>query len=355
MGELENQLAKEKMIKQQAEKDSKRKDDGSYDDFEAGNSMHHDPKYKFKQLKQPSHGDGARNTTSPNPPTPVKLNLAQNSGAGAASRFMNRKKELLNQYYGIEAPVAPTPAPATNGPSQVVEQAPISHSIPSNHSTTREPPVRNIIKMPKAVASVTSVPTRADYQQQLEANLERKRKREGKDPDYKKGKGSKGGKGNKKNQWDEAYKPKIKTAADDLETEVEANKEEKRKTRGKPPKKCLADSPERDDMTGSFIENNKKESIKYAEEILKSFDMDEEKPERRRKEKKKRRRDNEDELSQPNTKTPRIVIKFSKNKDPPTKNPPDNNGLIKPPGVSDGPSLKLPKLKIKNLIEPTST
>jgi len=83
--------------------------------------------------------------------------------------------------------------------------------------------------------------------------------------------------------------------------------------------------------------------------------MDEEKPERRRKDKKKRRRDNEDEMSQPNTKTPRIVIKFSKNKDPPTKNPPDNNGLIKPPGVSDGPSLKLPKLKIKNLIEPTST
>merc|ERR1712098_90290 len=129
----------------------------------------------------------------------------------------------------------------------------------------------------------------------------------------------------------------------------------RRKTRGKPPKKCLADSPERDDMTGSFIENNKKESIKYAEEILKSFDMDEEKPERRRKEKKKRRRDNEDELSQPNTKTPRIVIKFSKNKDPPSKNiSSDNNGLIKPPGVKDseGPSLKLPKLKIKNLIEP---
>ena len=353
--ELENQLAKEKQLKQQAERDSKRKDDGSYDDFETENSMHHDPKYKFKQLKQPSHGDGARNTTSPNPPTPVKLNLAQNSGAGAASRFMNRKKELLNQYYGIEAPVAPTPAPATNGPSQIVEPAPISQSIPSTQrSLTREPPVRNIIKMPKAVASVTSVPTRADYQQQLEANLERKRKREGKDPDYKKGKGNKGGKGNKKNVGDDAYKPKIKTSYDDPETEVEANKEQ-RKTRGKPPKKCLADSPEREDLGGSFIENNKKESIKYAEEILKSFDMDEEKPERRRKDKKKRRRDNEDEMSQPNTKTPRIVIKFSKNKDPPTKNPPDNNGLIKPPGVSDGPSLKLPKLKIKNLIEPTST
>ena len=51
----------------------------------------------------------------------------------------------------------------------------------------------NIIKMPKAVASITSVPTRADYQPQLEANMERKRKREGKeDP---KSKGQKKGKG----------------------------------------------------------------------------------------------------------------------------------------------------------------
>merc|ERR1712129_374331 len=45
-------------------------------------------------------------------------------------------------------------------------------------SSDPPPAPRPVIKMPKAVASVTSVPTRADYQQQLEANLERKRKRE---------------------------------------------------------------------------------------------------------------------------------------------------------------------------------
>merc|ERR1712203_506373 len=204
------------------------------------------------------------------------------------------------------------------------------------------------------------VPTRADYQQQLEANLERKRKREGKPDDYKKGKGGKGSKGKQKNAWEEpSYKPKIKMSAEDQESESK----EVRRTRGKPPKKCLAvnDSPERDPVE-SFIENKKNESLRYAEEVLATFDQDEDKSERRRRDKKKRRRDAEDEISQPNSKTPRIVIKFSKNKDPPSnKNiPPDNNGLTKPPAAKDppsseGPSLKLPKLKIKNLIEPNTT
>merc|ERR1719225_1365623 len=147
-------------MKQQKDEDQ---EDDDYD-------FHHDPKYKFKQFNKPS--STGRQTTSPTPPTPVKMsNPAQSSGGAVRSR----KKELLNQYYGIELPLPPPAAPAA----------------------MQQPPVSNIIKMPKAVASVTSVPTRADYQQQLEANLERKRKREGKE-DYKKGKGSKSGKGGKK-------------------------------------------------------------------------------------------------------------------------------------------------------------
>jgi len=141
---------------------------------------------------------------------------------------------------------------------------------------------------------------------------------------------------------------------EDAEAEGDTSKDVRR-TRGKPPKKCLAvdDSPERDPVE-SFIENKKNESLRYAEEVLATFDQDEsDKTERRRREKKKRRRDGEDDLSQPNSKTPRIVIKFSKNKDPPaSKNIPPDNGLIKAPPAKDsseGPSLKLPKLKIKKL------
>ena len=83
---------------------------------------HHDPKYKFKQLKQPKYEvEGSRNTSSPNPPTPVKNNQSHSSAASAADsnplRRM-RKKELLNQYYGIELPpqAPPVALPASNGP-----------------------------------------------------------------------------------------------------------------------------------------------------------------------------------------------------------------------------------------------
>ena len=346
--ELSNQLAKDRQRKQQAEEAELR-----------SSVHHHDPKYKFKQLKQAKYETG--DNLQPNPPAPVKNNQSQ----GASGARM-RKKELLNQYYGIELPPQAPPVPlpaASNGPMMEPPPPPAANhnSSTSTSSSHQRDRMAISIKMPKAVASVTSVPTRADYQQQLEANLERKRKREGKE-DYKKGKGSKSGKGGKKNVWEEPYKPKIKMNAEEGEGEGE-NSKEVRRTRGKPPKKCLAvdDSPERDPVE-SFIENKKNESLRYAEEVLATFDQGEDKSERRRRDKKKRRRDAEDDLSQPNSKTPRIVIKFSKNKDPPSnKNiPTDNNGLIKPPAAkesnsSEGPSLKLPKLKIKNLIEPNTT
>ena len=353
--ELSNQLAKEKQMKQQKEEAAKMENDDEID-----HPMHHDPKYKFKQMKQREE----RNTNSPTPTTPIKLNLAQASAAAAAPKssfnpMRMRKKELLNQYYGIEPEVpvsaASVPLPASNGPAPAMLEAAPAPQPPSNPgprpSLTREP-VRQIIKMPKAVASVTSVPTRADYQQQLEDIHQRKRKRDGMPEDYKKGKGGKG-KNKKEKANEEPYKPKIKMPSDGAEEEAS---KEMRKTRGKPPKKCLADSPEReDDPVGSFIENQKNEALKYAEEIHASFEADKDKSERR-KGKKKRRRDNEDE-PQPNTKTPRIVIKFSKNKDPPPSRniPSDNNGLIKPPAQKESEGPKLPKLKIKNLIEPSTT
>lgn len=273
-----------------------------------------------------------------------------------------RKKELLNQYYGIET-VVPVSEAGTNGPAlaalpeaAVPEMVP--YRAPVKMNIMREPPIRNIIKMPKAVASVTSVPTRADYQSQLEANLERKRKREGKEPLP--GKGKKGGKLKKE---EKEYKPKIKMNLDDEDAEGDGT-DKVRRTRGKPPKKrVVEESDEEDDPKVSFIESKKNESLKYAEELLANFDDgggEEDKPDRgkqeRRKEKKqKRRREEEDAGSQPNTKTPRIVIKFSKNKDPAKNIPKDNNGLTKPPVQKAGDSdmqKKLPKLKIKNLIEP---
>jgi hypothetical protein len=203
-----------------------------------------------------------------------------------------RKKELLNQYYGIE--VQPVSTAVTNGPS---EPPPLVTTIsappPSNF---REPPVRNVIKMPKAVASVTSVPTRADYQSQLEANMERKRRREGKDPIDPRDKKGKKGKGKQKVE-EEPYVPKSKISPDEFNSndDLENKNEGNRRTRGKPPKKCLADSPERDPLD-SVLEDSKSESMKYAEQILRDFDKGDhpkKDKEERRKQKKKRRRETE--------------------------------------------------------------
>ena len=356
--ELSNQLAKEKQQKDETERKEKEGEPGMEDNESI---QHHDHKYKFKQLNKPSHSEN-RSSTSPGPPTPVKINLNTSSVADSNPLRRMRKKELLNQYYGIET-VVPVSEAGTNGPAlaalpeaAVPEMVP--YRAPVKMNIMREPPIRNIIKMPKAVASVTSVPTRADYQSQLEANLERKRKREGKEPLP--GKGKKGGKLKKE---EKEYKPKIKMNLDDEDAEGDGT-DKVRRTRGKPPKKrVVEESDEEDDPKVSFIESKKNESLKYAEELLANFDDgggEEDKPDRgkqeRRKEKKqKRRREEEDAGSQPNTKTPRIVIKFSKNKDPAKNIPKDNNGLTKPPVQKAGDSdmqKKLPKLKIKNLIEP---
>ena len=358
--ELSNQLAKEKQMKQQKDEAERKEKEGEPGMEDDESIRHHDPNIKFKPLNKPSHSEN-RSSTSPGPPTPVKINLNTSSVVDSNPLRRMRKKELLNQYYGIET-VVPVSEAGTNGPSLAAlpEAVPdmVPYRAPVKMNIMREPPIRNIIKMPKAVASVTSVPTRADYQSQLEANMERKRKREGKEPLP--GKGKKGGKLKKE---EKEYKPKIKMNMDDEDAEGDGT-DKVRRTRGKPPKKrVVEESDEDDDPKVSFIESKKNESLKYAEELLANFDQggeeegkpDQGRQERRKEKKQKRRREEEDSGSQPNTKTPRIVIKFSKNKDPPKNIPKDNNGLTKPPVQKAGDSdmqKKLPKLKIKNLIEP---
>jgi len=174
-------------------------------------------------------------------------------------------------------------------------------------------PPRPVIKMPKAVASVTSVPTRADYQQQLEANLERKRKREkgetkndlgGPQPEVG-GKGKrKRGRGAKTVDEDSEYRPKTKESSESSSNKNDSVSAEKmRKTRGKPPKKCLAETDEHE--PGDL----KAESMKYAEAIRAQFDEPKGAQKGR---KKKRKAAAATEAENASSKTPRLVIKFSK-------------------------------------------
>lgn len=328
-------LEKEKLPKEDEEKKDERRSTVEEvprpeyipERHEEENHHHHHLKYKFK----PSATDFSRNTTSPGPNTPVKISIVPpNSDVG--QRRM-RKKELLNSYFGIETPAQPAPQthPVANGPVYHAE-------------TPKEPFKMNIIKIPKAVASVTSVPTRADYQSQMEANMERKRKREGKEEP--KVKGQKKGKGKQNKNEEDVYKPKLKKSQE-IVLEPSNEKGEVRRTRGMPPKKCLLeDSPEREEPLDSF----KKSNMRFAEEMLKNFDSKPADKERRKKDKKRRRE--EEDKEQPNTKTPRIVIKFSKTKDQQPKPPgPDNNGLAKSDSALEGGGHSFTKLKIKSPVK----
>merc|ERR1719354_1502790 len=131
-------------------------------------------KYKIKS----NAADFSRNTTSPGPQTtPVKLLMPSAAASSDKGHHRMRKKELLNSYiHGLEPPVQQPPII-----SQVMTNGPVSTNHPPAHVPPKEPIRMNIIKMPRALDSITSLPTRADYQPQLEANMERKRKREGKE------------------------------------------------------------------------------------------------------------------------------------------------------------------------------
>ena len=255
----------------------------------------------------------------------MSAGLSSSSASGSAMSNIRRmrKKELLNQFFGQESQYSSAPA---NGPSAltsaVSSMLAAMDSNPSPMNSAPPQPVRNIIKMPKAVASVTSVPTRADYQSQLEANLERKRKRDkcmsdankAYDSSYSKSaeKGGKKKRGRgKQTDEDIEYKPKIVSES----AKEEEKKDISRKTRGKPPKKCLAESPPHDELMPGDL---KAENMRYAEEIRAQFEDQQDREHLKgsagRNRQKKRRR--EDESPALNAKAPRLVIKFSKTSEP---------------------------------------
>ena len=282
-------------------------------------------KLKFKNLEPdldrhqtstPPPQNLAQPSNNPSIPTPASSVTSSAPSNVSYHPRMNRKKQLLNQYYGHDVYPAP---PSNNGPASSTSSTVINSydSLTTYAGSSDQPPQppRPVIKMPKAVASVTSVPTRADYQQQLEANLERKRKREGKGendlgglvPESGKGK-RKRGRGAKNVEDDSEYRPKTKESQNQSGT---ANKndsaaEKMRKTRGKPPKKCLAETE--DHEPGDL----KAESLKYAEAIRAQFDEPKGANNKGRKKKRKAAATASEAAGENASKTPRLVIKFSK-------------------------------------------
>ncbi|CAB4062319.1 E3 ubiquitin-protein ligase Jade-2,Protein Jade-3,Bromodomain-containing protein 1,Bromodomain and PHD finger-containing protein 3,Protein AF-10,Protein Jade-1,PHD finger protein rhinoceros,Histone-lysine N-methyltransferase ATX1,Histone-lysine N-methyltransferase ATX2,Protein AF-17,Peregrin [Lepeophtheirus salmonis] len=285
-------------------------------------------KMKFRGIQPPV---AAETVVPVSVPLPSIVNTSDSHNTSNIRRM--RKKELLNRYYGQDI----YPAPSNNGPTAATSSSSEVSGLSNSTSQVMPPPppaVRNIIKMPKAVASVTSVPTRADYQPQLEANLERKRKRmsdqggaftgfpeknknskyDDKSSKKKRGRGS-------SSKEDQEYKPKFEASKVISE---EDKRENARKTRGKPPKKCLAESPPHPDPPENDL---KAQHMIFAEQIRSSFDdncdIDSTRSKetsatttgvtvKQRRSKKRKKEEGSGASHGPNTKTPRIVIKFSK-------------------------------------------
>lgn len=76
---------------------------------------------------------------------------------GTSSLRRMRKKELLRQYWNQDMNTDDLSAP----------MPPVA-----------PPPSRSSITIPKAVASMTSIPTREDYKALIDANMDKKRKKE---------------------------------------------------------------------------------------------------------------------------------------------------------------------------------
>lgn len=94
--------------------------------------------------------------------TPTANTAAVASGTSNLRRM--RKKELLRQYCSQDMNMDdPTRENVTSAP---INMQPINHGQ------------RTVITIPKAVASMTSIPTREDYKAVVDANMEKKRRKE---------------------------------------------------------------------------------------------------------------------------------------------------------------------------------
>ncbi|XP_034254412.1 PHD finger protein rhinoceros isoform X2 [Thrips palmi] len=88
--------------------------------------------------------------------------MSSASASGTSNLRRMRKKELLRQYCSQDMNMDDASAQAMPG-----------------HAVQPTPPVsRNVISIPKAVASMTTIPTREDYRAVVDANMEKKRKKD---------------------------------------------------------------------------------------------------------------------------------------------------------------------------------
>jgi hypothetical protein len=177
----------------------------------------------------------------------ISMNIPSHSvppleAASVPSNFRQmRKKELLRQYCNQQDNIEQT----------------------TNHPVV--PPLsRNIITIPKAVASMTTIPTKEDYKAVVDANMEKKRTKYGSDDP-------------KSNYFNnirkEATTPKIKIKIGG-EQPIVTTMEEKRSLR--PPKKRICDTQNDDTnhLIAPTMEQLRRDSMKFRKKVFARFEED---------------------------------------------------------------------------------
>lgn len=283
------------------------------------------------------------NTLETVPPYVIPTSSSVFTAASGTSNLRRmRKKELLRQYCSQD---------------MNMEDAP----IPSGQSVPPTPPInRTIITIPKAVASMTTIPTREDYKAVVDANMEKKRRKESgrelrglelpEDPlstvgslaERRRSVGSTGSGGDLSSPVKRRGRPPkgtvIGPTAPKLKiklnlSESEAVSIEDKRLRIRPPKKRLTPA-----MPKPTVEELKRESMKFRKKVM--ADFDEEKKIKKTKKSsgssKKRRRQEEahevciipsDEQAAPT----KLIIRFG-------KKPPSVESSMSLPSVSEGTS-----------------
>lgn len=164
------------------------------------------------------------------------------------------------------------------------------------------PPSRTAITIPKAVASMTSIPTREDYKALIDANSDKKRRNRGLDvsdeeepPATPERRASTGSNASVRR----AKVPKPPTPTPKLKIKLGAIPQidiEKKVLRVRPPKKRHTS------VVMPSVEELRRESMKYRRKIMADFGDDQPKP----KSKKKKKRKSRDEAGPP----PKLIIRF---------------------------------------------
>lgn len=252
------------------------------------------------------------------------------SSGGTSNLRRMRKKELLRQYWTQDMNMDDS---ATSVPPSVPMQDPLVN--------------RTIITIPKAVASMTSIPTREDYKAFVDANLEKKRKKEklvspepeeiierrksigsnqGSDPppqaQKRRGRTPKGG---------TAPKLKIKIRGDgNNQVSVSTLSEERKNLRVRPPKKRLTNMPK------PTVEEMKRESMKYRKMVMAGFDEEDKLEDEQRSKKRKKRSLGDTPLVRVITdeSAPKLIIRFAKRTEEEDVKPPS------PPVTESEPRIK---------------